>query len=165
MNKDILIPRKCIFCNSTQDLIEIEIDDMGCHCFVCQSCFEKHDQQEIVENWFSIWDAVKLSLCFDYDMVIDLTNDVLKMNYTTSDLVDKSYSRSTTLSSSIMAQLASIIERYNHETPNYKLSLTIRCYESSVDSKIINKIENYLNANVRNFEQWFDIKNSEQLVD
>ncbi len=165
MNKDVLIPRKCIFCNTTKELVEIEIDDMGCHCFVCQSCFDSHEQEEIVKTWTSIWDEAKLSLIFDYEMVIDLTNEVIKIHYTTCDLVDKTYSRSIALPGAIMGTLSQLIQKYNDETPNYKLSLTIRCYESSIDSKIIKKIQNYLEQNVANFEPWYDIKNSESFID
>ncbi len=164
MNKDKIIPQKCIFCNASTNLVEIEVDDMACHCFVCQSCFEKHDPEEISIEWTKIWDQVKHSIHFDYDMVIDLTNETININYTTPDLIDKKYSRSTVLSSAIMATLSQLIEKYNNETPNYRLSLTIRCYESSLDSKIINKIQNYLETNVTNFEPWFDIKNSESFI-
>ncbi len=148
MNKDNLIPQKCIYCNALTNLIEIEADEIACHCFVCQSCFNKHNPDEIGKDWTNIWNQIKKAIHFDYDMTIDLTNDLLTINYTTSNLVQKKYSRNTSLPSAIMTTITNIVENYNNETPDYNLSLTIRCYESSIDAKIINKIQNYLQENL-----------------
>ncbi len=165
MNKDKLIPEKCLYCNQTKNLVEIQLDNIGVPFYVCESCYDRKDQNVIANECLDLLDKIRTQKEFVYDLVVDMNNETIRLDYLNANMEQIVFIKKASMMVTIMLEIEKMISLYKSLTPNFKLSVTFRCYESSLDSKILNKIENYLWANVSNLEQWYDIKNSEQLVD
>lgn len=158
MKKEKLINHHCIYCKNKFHLVEIKLDHFGIPFYVCQRCIKEKDEKAIAQTCEDILRTQQQDNFFDHKIHFDLTNDVFTMTYTNINMRDIVYSKPANFTIAIMGELDKVINEYKLLTPNFKLRVVFYCYESNIDSKILNKIENYLIEHVKDVVQCYEYK-------